>query len=182
MTRIARVLSDLAVPNIFRLSRRDDAVLTSDSADDHEGLHAYSPPSILICVRNALLSALVRRRARACCRTGRPVRLPIGSQDRCSCRSVAVEVGFEPTEGLPLHTLSRRAPSATRRLHRRRAYLTGGRSQQGSRCSRRFHRAGRPGLAPPGEELAQQVCTLLLQHAADHLHVRGEPAVAQHVP
>ena len=35
---------------------------------------------------------------------------------------VAVEVGFEPTEGLPPHTLSRRAPSATRRLHRRRAY------------------------------------------------------------
>ena len=31
---------------------------------------------------------------------------------------VAVEVGFEPTEGLPPHTLSRRAPSATRRLHR----------------------------------------------------------------
>src|SRR5580692_7185683 len=30
----------------------------------------------------------------------------------------AVEVGFEPTEGLPPHTLSRRAPSATRRLHR----------------------------------------------------------------
>src|SRR5512142_929290 len=37
-------------------------------------------------------------------------------------KSVAVEVGFEPTEGLPPHTLSRRAPSATRRLHRRRAY------------------------------------------------------------
>jgi hypothetical protein len=37
--------------------------------------------------------------------------------------SVAVEVGFEPTDGLPHHTLSRRAPSATRRLHRRRAYL-----------------------------------------------------------
>src|SRR5436305_5306561 len=37
-------------------------------------------------------------------------------------RSTAVEVGFEPTEGLPPHTLSRRAPSATRRLHRRRAY------------------------------------------------------------
>ena len=33
-----------------------------------------------------------------------------------------MEVGFEPTEGLPPHTLSRRAPSATRRLHRRRAY------------------------------------------------------------
>jgi hypothetical protein len=33
-------------------------------------------------------------------------------------RSAAVEVGFEPTEDLRLHTLSRRAPSATRRLHR----------------------------------------------------------------
>src|SRR5262249_12520082 len=32
--------------------------------------------------------------------------------------STAVEVGFEPTEDLRLHTLSRRAPSATRRLHR----------------------------------------------------------------
>jgi DNA-binding NarL/FixJ family response regulator len=44
------------------------------------------------------------------------------SQDMASPhrrRSMAVEVGFEPTEGLPLHTLSRRAPSATRRLHRR---------------------------------------------------------------
>src|SRR5438128_1926156 len=39
---------------------------------------------------------------------------------------MAVEVGFEPTEGLPPHTLSRRAPSATRRLHRRRAYPTTG--------------------------------------------------------
>ncbi|SQD93981.1 hypothetical protein FMEAI12_2140009 [Parafrankia sp. Ea1.12] len=36
----------------------------------------------------------------------------------------AVEVGFEPTEGLPPHTLSRRAPSATRRLHRGLAYAT----------------------------------------------------------
>src|ERR1700691_2642037 len=36
----------------------------------------------------------------------------------------AVEVGFEPTEGLPPHTLSRRAPSATRRLHRGEAYLS----------------------------------------------------------
>src|SRR5437764_6150629 len=40
-------------------------------------------------------------------------------------KSAAVEVGFEPTEGLPPHTLSRRAPSATRRLHRRRAYRRG---------------------------------------------------------
>jgi hypothetical protein len=33
-------------------------------------------------------------------------------------------VGFEPTDELPHHTLSRRAPSATRRLHRSRAYLS----------------------------------------------------------
>ncbi len=32
---------------------------------------------------------------------------------------MAVEVGFEPTEVLPPHTLSRRARSATTRLHRR---------------------------------------------------------------
>jgi hypothetical protein len=36
-----------------------------------------------------------------------------------NARICAVEVGFEPTEELPPHTLSRRAPSATRRLHRR---------------------------------------------------------------
>src|SRR5438270_13980827 len=35
---------------------------------------------------------------------------------------VAVEVGFEPTEELPPHTLSRRAPSAARTLHRGRDY------------------------------------------------------------
>jgi hypothetical protein len=64
-----------------------------------------------------------------------------GSHERHSCRSMAVEVGFEPTEGLPLHTLSRRAPSATRRLHRRRAYLSGARS---GTC----RRAVRAALAP----------------------------------
>jgi hypothetical protein len=46
-------------------------------------------------------------RCSSSCRTGENARI------------CAVEVGFEPTEGLPLHTLSRRAPSATRRLHRR---------------------------------------------------------------
>src|SRR3954454_5855968 len=35
---------------------------------------------------------------------------------------LAVEVGFEPTEELPPHTLSRRAPLAARTLHRRRDY------------------------------------------------------------
>jgi hypothetical protein len=53
--------------------------------------------------------------------------LPAGYPVRVSsnfCRSMAVEVGFEPTDELPHHTLSRRAPSATRRLHRSRAYLS----------------------------------------------------------
>jgi hypothetical protein len=36
-------------------------------------------------------------------------RPPGGCQDWCSFRSVAVEVGFEPTEDLRLHTLSRTA-------------------------------------------------------------------------
>ena len=35
---------------------------------------------------------------------------------------VAVAVGFEPTEELPPHTLSRRAPSAARTRHRGRGY------------------------------------------------------------
>src|SRR5260370_3191828 len=39
-------------------------------------------------------------------------------------RTLAVEVGFEPTEGLPPHTLSRRAPSATRPPHPPRAHPT----------------------------------------------------------
>jgi hypothetical protein len=38
---------------------------------------------------------------------------------------MAVEVGFEPTEVLPPHTLSRRARSATTRLHRDGAYRAG---------------------------------------------------------
>jgi hypothetical protein len=37
---------------------------------------------------------------------------------------MAVEVGFEPTEELPPHTLSRRAPLAARTLHRRSGYPT----------------------------------------------------------
>src|SRR5215470_1833441 len=62
-------------------------------------------------------------------------------------RSVAVEVGFEPTEGLPLHTLSRRAPSATRRLHRGRAYPTRPAVRLGA--GRRTPAAG-PHTPPPG--------------------------------
>ena len=37
------------------------------------------------------------------------------------CWPAAVAVGFEPTDVLPRHTLSRRAPSAARTRHRRRA-------------------------------------------------------------
>lgn len=37
----------------------------------------------------------------------------------------AVAVGFEPTEGVNPHTLSRRAPSAARTRYRREAYRTG---------------------------------------------------------
>src|SRR2546423_11235990 len=53
---------------------------------------------------------------------GRKLRQPLSGPAEFGLVTVAVEVGFEPTEGLPPHTLSRRAPSATRRLHRRRAY------------------------------------------------------------
>jgi hypothetical protein len=34
-----------------------NAVLVLDSADDHEALHMYSLPGIVMCVRGALLSA-----------------------------------------------------------------------------------------------------------------------------
>ena len=44
---------------------------------------------------------------------------------------MAVEVGFEPTDRLPHHTLSRRAPSATRRLHRGAAYRITAQSRTG---------------------------------------------------
>ena len=51
--------------------------------------------------------------------------------NRCSCRSVAVEVGFEPTEGLPPHTLSstahhRSPPSASVRDQRGQAAADAG--------------------------------------------------------
>src|ERR1700685_960783 len=99
--------------------------------------------------------------------------------------SRAVEVGFEPTEGLPLHTLSRRAPSATRRLHRRRAYPTRATrrlARQISSGSAALSRRPRGLLAAAGEERAQQRRTLVLEHAADHLDAVREPPVAQHIP
>src|SRR3954451_12478584 len=49
--------------------------------------------------------------------------LPDREARRFAC-SVAVAVGFEPTEGVNPHTLSRRAPSAARTRYRRRAYKT----------------------------------------------------------
>ena len=55
--------------------------------------------------------------------------------------SVAVEVGFEPTDGLPHHTLSRRTPSAARRLHRAAVYP----KTNGTRARLFGGRAGCPG-------------------------------------
>ena len=92
------------------------------------------------------------------------------------CRSVAVEVGFEPTDELPHHTLSRRAPSATRRLHRSRAYLS--RSLGGERDARRTGRV----LTQFAEEAAQQRRALVREHSADYLDRRAEPRIVQHVP
>src|SRR5438270_8689977 len=54
--------------------------------------------------------------------------------ERCPETSqLAVEVGFEPTEELPPHTLSRRAPLAARTLHRERAYRASRRETNQSR-------------------------------------------------
>src|SRR5215475_8837447 len=83
----------------------------------------------------------------------------------------AVEVGFEPTEGLPLHTLSRRAPSATRRLHRRRAYRR--RAVPGSL---------RSALPAALEELGEDRCALVGEDSAQHLHWRAESRIVQYVP
>jgi hypothetical protein len=47
--------------NIFRLGRRGLAVLPPDSAKDHETLHTYSLPGIVMCVRNTLLSCMCGR-------------------------------------------------------------------------------------------------------------------------
>jgi hypothetical protein len=43
--------------NIYRLGRGGLAVLAPDSSSDHETLHTYSLPGIVMRVRNALLSA-----------------------------------------------------------------------------------------------------------------------------
>ena len=49
--------------NIFQLSRRGLAVLPRDSAKDHETLHTYSLPGIVMRGRNTLLSACMCGRA-----------------------------------------------------------------------------------------------------------------------
>ena len=48
---------------------------------------------------------------------------------------LAVAVGFEPTDGLHRHTLSRRAPSAARTRYRREAYKTAGAGMQAAGAS-----------------------------------------------
>src|SRR5579872_7559935 len=84
----------------------------------------------------------------------------------------AVEVGFEPTEGLPPHTLSRRAPSATRRLHRGRAYPNRGPGREAL-----------PVLPPAGgEEVAQHGTALVRQDPADDFRPVVQPPVPEHVP
>src|SRR5215475_16089662 len=91
--------------------------------------------------------------------------------------TVAVEVGFEPTEDLRLHTLSRRAPSATRRLHRGRAYPTraGADRRAGDARSAAVSAALR-------EELPEQRPAVFRQDSAHHLGAMIEPAVTQDVP
>ncbi len=121
---------------------------------------------------------------------------------------MAVEVGFEPTEGLPPHTLSRRAPSATRRLHRRRAYPTTGHTpheahapnrvvnaafntRERGRCSIQHAPGEAPcargppsdlGTAAAREELTKQRAAFGGQHAADNLGLVIETAITNHVP
>src|SRR6266700_3792453 len=91
--------------------------------------------------------------------------------------ALAVEVGFEPTEGLPPHTLSRRAPSATRRLHRGRAYPT-------RPVLPRKRRSGNRPLWPTaaGEEITQQRAAIGGEHAADDLRLVIEAPVTDHIP
>ncbi len=104
-----------------------------------------------------------------------------------------MEVGFEPTEGLPLHTLSRRAPSATRRLHRRRAYLSPERTACTARqigCPAQSRLPAAPGvdgkprasLTQSLEELANQPCARIREYSADHLDGLAEAAIPNHVP
>ena len=81
----------------------------------------------------------------------------------------AVAVGFEPTVELPPHTLSRRAPSAARTRHRGRGY--------------RSDRSGAKSLRPVvGEELAQQLPTLIGEHSAHDLEPVVQPAVSHEIP
>src|SRR5580704_19060084 len=108
------------------------------------------------------------------CANVRDVRLssPGKHVERARGPRTAVEVGFEPTEGLPPHTLSRRAPSATRRLHRGRAYPNRGPGGE-------VLAAGPPA---GGEELAQHGAALLRQDAADDFRPVVQALVPEHVP
>ncbi len=74
---------------------------------------------------------------------------PVGPSRRLPC-SVAVAVGFEPTEGVNPHTLSRRAPSAARTRYRRRAY------QRDTRDSRRRDEGRAAAWRPP---IGRSACT-----------------------
>jgi hypothetical protein len=87
---------------------------------------------------------------------------------------MAVEVGFEPTEVLPPHTLSRRARSATTRLHRDGAYRAGSLTPQALR-----RRAAGP---LSGEEISKQRSAFGLAHPGYDLGSPIESAVADHVP
>src|SRR5579859_1216037 len=98
-----------------------------------------------------------------CERPRRDIEFPGEHVKRARGPSSAVEVGFEPTEGLPPHTLSRRAPSATRRLHRGRAY-----PNPDVRAAPRAGHGLLPGswLREParGEEVAEHGPAFLRQH------------------
>src|SRR5271169_3577082 len=89
---------------------------------------------------------------------------------------LAVEVGFEPTEGLPPHTLSRRAPSATRRLHRGRAYLK--RRPDGGRAGPLLSAV----LPAGGEELTEYGTALAGQDTADDFRPVIQAPVPEYVP
>src|SRR5947208_10458407 len=80
--------------------------------------------------------------------------------------NTAVEVGFEPTDELPHHTLSRRAPSATRRLH-----------QEGS-----LPEVGRSSVPSAAEEFGEQGGAFVGEDAGDDFGAVVEPAVAYDVP
>src|SRR5215211_4970702 len=125
---------------------------------------------------------------------------PYRTARRSPC-SVAVAVGFESTEAVNPHTLSRRAPSAARTRHRRRGYriITPDRETVPLRRGRRAESAiwsdqavtvadltndalGGSGSAVAGEEIPDHRAALILQDSGDHLRTVVEPPVAHDVP